>query len=179
MEAWVVKGTEPPPSRYPRLADGNLVDAATLPAPAPPDDRATAYQPFRVDGAEPPAILGTYKALVPALDADGNELGGVRLPFLTTPLGAYRPWNLRTPAIGFPQHRVSFFAAFLPFSKAQAAARYREPRCLPRPLHRRRRSSWPASATWSRRISCRWSRGRRSCGTGWRRRPAGSPPARP
>lgn len=124
LEAWVVKGTEPPPSRYPRLADGNLVDAASLPAPAPPDDRATAYQPFRVDGAEPPKILGTYPGLVPKVDADGNELGGVRLPFLTTPLGAYRPFNLRTPAIGFPQHRVSFFAAFLPFTKAQAAERY-------------------------------------------------------
>jgi hypothetical protein len=125
LEAWVKKGQEPPPSRYPRLLDGSLMAADTLPAPPAPDTRPTAYRPFRTDGAEPPKILGSYPTLVSRVDADGNELAGVRMPFLSVPLGNHRPWNLRSAAFGFPHHRASFIAAFLPFGKAQQAERYR------------------------------------------------------
>lgn len=101
MDAWVKKNTAPPPSRYPRIADGTLVRATT----------PFAYQPFQPDQ------VSTYTALVPAVDANGNELGGVRMPFLTTPVAAFRPWNLREPAVGFPQYRASFLGAIVPFPK--------------------------------------------------------------
>jgi Alpha/beta hydrolase domain len=101
MDAWVKKNMEPPPSRYPRIADGTLVRATT----------PFAYQPFQPDQ------VSTYTALVPAVDANGNELGGVRMPFLTAPIATFRSWNLRDPKAGFPQYRASFVGAIVPFAK--------------------------------------------------------------
>lgn len=121
LDAWVKHGTEPPASRYPRIADGTLVSPSTL-AGAP----AFAYAPFRVDGrSEPPQVLGTYGVLVPQVDADGNERAGVRMPFLTAPLATFTGWNLRAPAIGFPDYRASFVGSIAPFSRTTIAARYR------------------------------------------------------
>jgi hypothetical protein len=101
MDAWVKKNTAPPPSRYPRIADGTLVRATT----------PFAYQPYKPDQ------VSTYTALVPAVDANGNELGGVRMPFLTTPVATFRSWNLREAAVGFPQYRASFLGSIVPFPK--------------------------------------------------------------
>ena len=125
LEAWVKEDKAPPASRYPRLDDGSLVAPESLPAPPAPDTRPAAYQPFRVDAAEPPKILGTYPTFVSKVDADGNELAGVRMPLLAVPLGTHRSWNLRSAAFGFPHHRTSFLAAYLPFSKEQITERYR------------------------------------------------------
>ena len=38
--------------------------------------------------------------LVPAVDADGNELAGIRLPDIEAPLGTYMGWNLRADEYG-------------------------------------------------------------------------------
>ncbi len=120
LDAWVKHATEPPPSRYPRIVDATLVRAEAV-----PNAPAFAYAPFQVDArGEPPRVLGTYAVLVPRVDADGNELGGVRMPFLAAPLAAFTPWNLRDPATGFPRYRASFVGSILPFSKAEVAARY-------------------------------------------------------
>ena len=107
LDAWVKKNTEPPPSRYPRIADGTLVRAAGVPF---------AYDPY-VD--EKPR----YTALVPATDANGNELGGVRMPFLTVPVATFRSWNLREPSAGFPQYRASFLGSIVPFPKEKLPPR--------------------------------------------------------
>jgi hypothetical protein len=49
----------------------------------------------------PPAFLGSpYPRYVPKTDADGNGLGGVRLPEVAVPLATYSGWNLRAPAFG-------------------------------------------------------------------------------
>jgi len=120
LDVWVKHATEPPASRYPRIADGTLVRSEAV-----PNAPAFAYAPFRVEaGGEPPRVLGSYTVLVPSVDADGNELGGVRMPFLTAPLAAFTPWNLRDPATGFPRYRASFVGSILPFSKDAVAARY-------------------------------------------------------
>ena len=123
MDAWVKKGTEPPPSRYPKIADGTLVRAEELERPEFPRWN---YQPYRVDSAtEPPRVLGTYTALVPQVDADGNDLGGIRMPFLTAPLAVHTGWNLRDPQTGFAGDRAPFAGALIPFSKETIAARYK------------------------------------------------------
>ena len=41
-----------------------------------------------------------YPRLVPAVDQDGNEVCGIRLPFQTVPLATHTGWNLRHPDIG-------------------------------------------------------------------------------
>jgi hypothetical protein len=54
---------------------------------------------------------------VPQSDADGNDLGGVRLPELQVPLATYTGWNLRDPSIGAPEQRVSFLGSWIPLAK--------------------------------------------------------------
>jgi hypothetical protein len=48
----------------------------------------------------PPEPGKTYPRLVPAVDQDGNEVCGIRLPFQTVPLATHTGWNLRHPDIG-------------------------------------------------------------------------------
>ncbi len=67
---------------------------------------------------EPPAWRTfRYGVLVPQSDADGNDLGGVRLPELQVPLATYTGWNLRDPSIGAPEQRVSFLGSWIPLAK--------------------------------------------------------------
>jgi len=48
----------------------------------------------------PPVVGAPYACLVPAVDADGNERCGIRLPYVTVPLATHTGWNLRHAEIG-------------------------------------------------------------------------------
>jgi hypothetical protein len=121
MDAWVKKQTEPPPSRYPRIADGTLVRVDQLATKnAPP----FAYAPYRYTSDTQPRVTGTFPTLVPQVGADGNELAGLRMPFLTTPLATHTGWNPRDPRTGFATDRVPFAGSLFPFDQATVAARY-------------------------------------------------------
>ena len=94
MDRWVRTGATPPASRYPRLADGTLVEIAQFRFPAIP---RTAAPGAAVTGVriENPALSrrgapGTpLPLLVPTVDADGNERAGVRLPEVAVPVATY------------------------------------------------------------------------------------------
>ena len=98
LEEWVTKGMAPPPSRVPRITDGTAVMAENVRMPAVPGFAvATGANRITppVDWIDPPArIDNSYGALVCAVDADGNELAGLRLPPIAVPLGTYTGWNL-------------------------------------------------------------------------------------
>ncbi|PYQ59020.1 MAG: hypothetical protein DMF58_13190 [Acidobacteria bacterium] len=121
LDAWVRNGTEPPPSRYPRISDGTLVHWRTVALDCP-DSRGGCppppYEPYKMilDG-EPPKVVGTYPTLVPQVGADGNELAGIRQPQVAVPLATYTGWNLRDPSVGFPEYRQSFTGSYIPFTK--------------------------------------------------------------
>ncbi|HXY41183.1 MAG TPA: alpha/beta hydrolase domain-containing protein [Vicinamibacteria bacterium] len=133
LDAWVKEGAPPPPSRYPRLDDGTLVPLDRLawpriPGVEPPRDVhravATDFGPDFARGIvsrQPPGAGPAYPSLVPQVDADGNEVAGVRLPELAAPLATCTGWNLRDPAVGAPFARVSFLGSYFPFSKDEAA----------------------------------------------------------
>ena len=53
---------------------------------------------------------------MPAVDADGNELAGVRMPELAVPLATHTGWNFRDPAIGSPQSFVRLVGSYVPFA---------------------------------------------------------------
>ena len=138
MIDWVTKGTEPPPSRYPTLHDATLVpaDAATIGWPAIPGVRYTAlknelammdygshFHPFDESGqiTEPPIARHgrEYTVLVPKVDDDGNELGGVRSVTLQAPLGTYTGWNLRRA--GYAEDELcGMSGSFIPFHVSHA-----------------------------------------------------------
>ena len=58
--------------------------------------------------------------MIPQTDADGNDLGGVRLPELQVPLATYTGWNLRDPSIGASDLRLSFLGSFIPLTRTAA-----------------------------------------------------------
>jgi hypothetical protein len=57
---------------------------------------------------------------VAAVDADGNELAGIRLPDISVPLATYTGWNLRHPDIGGAGQTLSLLGATIPFPATQA-----------------------------------------------------------
>jgi hypothetical protein len=63
-----------------------------------------------------------YPTLVPQVDADGNDLGGIRLPEIAAPLATYTGWNLRTATIGAAGERLAFLGSFVALSKTAADA---------------------------------------------------------
>jgi len=131
LDDWVRDGTPPPPSAFPRIADRTLVALPALAFPKIPGVSVpgTVLQAFQLDFGphfkagiitrEPPAVGKAFPVLVPQVDADGNDLGGVRLPELTVPLATYTGWNLRDPKIGAPAEHVSFIGSYLPFAKTR------------------------------------------------------------
>jgi hypothetical protein len=98
LEEWVRNGTAPPPSRVPRITDGTAVAAEKVAMPevpgfALPPGANRIIPP--VDWIDPPARIDNfYGALVCAVDADGNEVAGIRLPPIAVPLGTYTGWNV-------------------------------------------------------------------------------------
>jgi Alpha/beta hydrolase domain len=101
LDEWVVDGHEPPPSHLPRITDGTLVPAdavawpklADLVAPRSANDVAELD-----DWTDPRMPVRTWQPLVPQIDADGNEIAGIRLPDIAVPRGTFTGWNLyRTP----------------------------------------------------------------------------------
>jgi hypothetical protein len=141
MDAWVSTGTAPPDSRYPKIADGTLVPLNKLAFPATPGLKppANAAQGWALDfgpdwragilSRQPPIVGFDYPALVPQVDADGNDMGGIRLPEVTVPLATYTGWNLRDSSIGAPDERTAFLGSFVPLHRTVAeAAAAQDPR---------------------------------------------------
>ncbi len=132
MDAWVRNGTEPPPSSYPRVKDGTLVDfdsyvfphipGVTVPHEASEAHRLDFGQNWQkgILTRQPPIVGQAFPMLVPQVDADGNEKDGVRLPEYAAPLATYAAWNLRDPSIGAPDQRVAFECSWIPFPKTAA-----------------------------------------------------------
>jgi hypothetical protein len=63
----------------------------------------------------PPVEGKPYPHFVPAVDRDGNEVSGIRLPDLTVPLATYMGWNLRHPQMGAPDRLMSLMGSTIPF----------------------------------------------------------------
>lgn len=134
MDDWVRDGKAPPESRYPKLSDKTLVrrDELKFPAIRGVTVPERVHEALRFDFGpqwkkriitkQPPAVGKPFPSLVPQVDADGNDLGGVRLPQLEVPLAAYTGWNLRDPATGMASERVSFLGSWFPLPKTRADA---------------------------------------------------------
>jgi hypothetical protein len=68
---------------------------------------------------EPPIALAEYPALVPQVDADGNDVDGVRSVTLQAPLGTYTGWNVR--AAGFSEgDSCDLTGSYIPFALTKA-----------------------------------------------------------
>jgi hypothetical protein len=142
LRDWVMLGTLPPPSRYPTLAGRNLVDptqaAMGFPSGIPgipdsifnPDnfvnpvldyDWGPDFNHSDATGTPVavPGIRSVIRMKVPAVDADGNELGGVPTVQRDAPLGTYLGWNI-TPSGFHAGQQCNYVGGMVPFARTTA-----------------------------------------------------------
>lgn len=138
LEQWVVDDVQPPESQIPTLQDQTLTtsDQASIGWPDIPNVRYTGlvnrltlldfgpmFDHTNESGiiSEPPSVLEgrDYEVLVPRVDADGNEIAGIRSATIQAPLGTYMGWALRRE--GFAEDEMcSFQGSFVPFVETRA-----------------------------------------------------------
>jgi hypothetical protein len=151
---WLIDGTLPPPSQWPRLkgpmGERTLVAATkeamgfpTIPYPgmtatAPTGlinpvldyDFGPRFDNFDASGIVdnvPPIVKQAIPMLVPKVDADGNELGGVPVVLLEAPLGTYLGWNITDG--GFHDDKIcAYLGGWIPFAKTDAEKLPGDPR---------------------------------------------------
>jgi hypothetical protein len=136
---WVVKGTEPPRSRYPRLDRGELVaaDAKAMgfpTIPGAPDPGPLVNPVLEYDFGSglvlndltgalanvPPRVVRALPTLVPRTDADGNEnVDGVSSVLYQAPLGTYLGWNATASGF-FKIQGCGFAGGYIPFARTRA-----------------------------------------------------------
>ena len=144
LDLWVTQGISPPPSQYPRVADGTLVrpDRKSTSFPKIPGVRYQGlhnrqlfldYGPHIGRGRiaiHPPRPIGNgaYAILVPKVDRDGNDVAGIRLPVVQVPMGTYTGWNLQPQRLA-EDELSGLLGSFIPFAKAKAErSKLRDPR---------------------------------------------------
>jgi hypothetical protein len=117
LEEWVTKGIAPPASRVPTFASGTAIKAETARLPrvqgfAHPPGANRVGSP--VDWADPPegGPEQLYETFVSAVDNDGNEIAGIRLPSIAVPRGTHTGWNVYRAETGELADRDGSFIAF-------------------------------------------------------------------
>jgi hypothetical protein len=139
LEDWVCKGVEPPPSQVPRTSDGTAVARKEVLSrfghSAAPDPASLPYarcvnlgpDADRGIGRWPVKLGETYADLVSAIDDDGNEVAGIRLPAVAAPLATYTGWNPRRHVDELPDVLYERLGSKLPFPPGRPSAAERYP----------------------------------------------------
>ncbi|MFN0093404.1 MAG: alpha/beta hydrolase domain-containing protein [Dehalococcoidia bacterium] len=134
LDAWVRDGLEPPPSAIPSLAAGTLVErgqvlaSVALPGMAAPDPEKMRHiaeldlGPTAGEGIGrwPATPVAALPAFVAAVDADGNEVAGIRYPDVEVPVATYTGWNPRHREMGAPDQLVRYTGSTFPFASNEA-----------------------------------------------------------
>ena len=133
LDAWTRNDDEPPPSQYPTMSKGELVAFEDVRFPKVPSFPFATYMPrvwrmdygpeyaaTRVISIEPPRIGEPFRVLVPQVNADGNDVSGIRLPELAVPLGTYAGWNITEPQLTELGYLSGLVGGFEPFAQTKA-----------------------------------------------------------
>jgi hypothetical protein len=133
LDKWVSSGAEPPPSRYPTLAKRQLVARDDVRFPRIPSlpfadympgvwrmDYGPEYSTTRVITKEPPSLGDPYVVLVPQVNADGNDEGGIALPEIAVPLGTHTGWNVSTFPLSGLRYLAGLVGTFQPLARTRA-----------------------------------------------------------
>jgi hypothetical protein len=140
---WVTDGVAPPPSAVPVVGDGTggarevvledlrarrALDGVELPSAEallgmPPLDLG----PDANHGVArfPPKIIGAARScVVSRVDADGNEIAGVRLPHVAVPLDVSFGWNAETPRPEVPVEAWNLVGGRVEMDLGEVVERY-------------------------------------------------------
>jgi hypothetical protein len=69
---------------------------------------------------EPPRLGPVFPALVPTVDADGNDRAGIRLPEVAAALASQTGWSWRAAGAGAPDALAPYVGSYLPFAWTKA-----------------------------------------------------------
>ena len=143
---WIRTGQDPPPSERPAIATGTLVSPEQVRFPSIPANNyggiqrpavrlLATHNPLFVqdygagfDTAEtrgvvsvnPPKLSAArYGVLVPQVDSDGNDLGGIRSLFVRVPIGTYTGWNNFHVSL-FRDGFCTLQGSFIPFAATRS-----------------------------------------------------------
>lgn len=136
LDKWVSEGVEPPPSKHPRLDNGTAVSRSAalaglgaIPGLSKPDPERLWV--LREMDLGPEADKGVprlpvhegraYPCFVSAVDGDGNEVAGIRLPDIAVPIATYLGWNPRHPDSGAPEQVIPMQGSSLLFALTRDA----------------------------------------------------------
>jgi hypothetical protein len=113
FDYWVRDGIEPPESRVPRIDDGTLVQADQQSTGFPSIPGVNYYGLYNASGGRDfgprvqgnrgvidylrPHVLRPYQVLVPKVDNIGNDIAGIRHPYVEAPTATLTGWNPRRP----------------------------------------------------------------------------------
>jgi Alpha/beta hydrolase domain len=142
---WLKRGVQPPPSHVPRLRDGTLVPPTRVDFPHIPAntyggisrpavkflalanplsvlDYGPLFNGLDETGiltVEPPGVGNRqYPIFVPQVDADGNDIGGVRSTAVLAPTATYTGWNLYSGV--FQDDFCTLSGSYIPFARTRA-----------------------------------------------------------
>ena len=129
--AWIADGVEPPPSAYPQATDDTRRPRAELieklsriPGLAAPDvNLLTTMYPLDLGPhadkgiGELPAKIdhNAYPDWVSKVDADGNEVAGIRMPDVSVPVATYTGFNPRHLDTGGTGLLLEYIGSTIPF----------------------------------------------------------------
>jgi hypothetical protein len=134
LDAWATSGESPPSSAVPRRDDETLVNAEdvlqrfpTIGDMRPPHELNRLFEhdygPSYGDGitaTESPRLDMAHEYLgVPGIDADGNDIPGLRNFDIEVPRATYTGWNHRGEAIE-PKAMYSIVGGYLSFAATKA-----------------------------------------------------------
>jgi hypothetical protein len=138
---WVTKDTPMPPSVYPSLADGTLVKPASgamgfpkIPGKPMPDNLIHPLLDYDLGpdfnyrdqsgvASQNPVVKQVLPQLVPRVDADGNEVVGIKAPLQMAPLGSYLGWNVISSGMfkgRLCNNNGTTVAGYIPFARTKA-----------------------------------------------------------
>ena len=146
LRGWIADGIEPPESVFPRVNDATaaaredvLSVLAGIPGLAlPRTERLPSLAPMDLgehadDGVPdlPAKFTGApYPACVSAVDAFGNEVGGLRMPDVAVPVATHTGFNPRHADTGGDGQILEYLGSTIPLARTAAA---REAASDPRP----------------------------------------------
>ena len=133
LRGWAAEGRKPPASQYGKVADGTMVPPEKLAWPAIPGVGFSTriHKAYRADygprfysegivDQEPPKIGPAFAVLAPAVNEDGNETTGIRLPEVAVPLATHTGWNLFNDKSGPTDEISSMQGSFVAFPRTKA-----------------------------------------------------------
>jgi hypothetical protein len=143
---WVGAGKTPPPSRYPTMKNGDLVEPTpsamgwpTIPNAPSPAGKLNAFVDYDfgagfnyadlsgVASTQPPRLKQIMQSLVVRVNADGNEMAGIPSVQLLVPIGTYTGWNELSSGYG-AGGPCGFIGGFIPFAKTENDRAQGDPR---------------------------------------------------